>query len=58
MGYPYGSESSADAIPANSIVGENDIEGACPPRQLEYRIYPEFDFTDLFGNPPENVIVD
>lgn len=36
-------------VPAN-------VAGACPPQIIEYRIYAEIDFNDLFGNPPQSVI--
>jgi hypothetical protein len=50
--YPYEESSSASEY-ANDIQGQ---AGACPPKDIEYRIYPEWDFTDLFGDPPDNVI--
>lgn len=46
----YGTE---DAIPAPDIAA---IPGACPPSTLFYRIYPEIDFNNEFGNPPASVI--
>lgn len=46
----YGTE---DAIEAPNAA---DNGGACPPSTLFYRIYPEIDFNNEFGNPPATVI--
>jgi hypothetical protein len=54
MGYPY-EETSATTSPqpADAIEANN---GKCPPVDREFRIYPEYDFTELFGLPPITVV--
>lgn len=60
MGYPYDEYGGANAAnnenvePANKVVGA--VDNACPPRVLEFRIYPEYDFNQLFDPPPSTVI--
>lgn len=55
MSYPYD-----DAGGGNDNVQEalipGGVDGACPPKIIEYRIYPEADFNDIFSAPPANVI--
>lgn len=34
----------------------NAPPGACEPDLNGYRIYPEYDFNQIFGNPPPSVI--
>lgn len=53
MSYPY--EDGANDNLHQAQVPEN-VAGACPPRNIEYRIYPQKDFNALFGNPPASVI--
>lgn len=50
--YPYGGGSEGEQ--ADEELG--NVAGACPPDEKWYRIYPEYDFNDIFGNPPSNVI--
>lgn len=50
MGYEYGDD-NAEAAP--DAAGN---AGACPPKILEFRIYPQAEFNDIFGNPPANVV--
>lgn len=50
--YPYGGGGEGDQ--ADAALG--DVAGACPPTTTWYRIYPEYEFNDIFGNPPSNVI--
>lgn len=49
----YGGSSESDYTKAKDV---QSTPGACPPRQLEYRIYPEADFNELFAAPPANVL--
>lgn len=49
MSYPEDTEDYKEAGDAN------DNAGACPPYLIRFRIYPEKNFTALFGNPPPNV---
>ena len=56
MPYEYtddGGSSESDYTKAKDV---QSTPGACPPRQLEYRIYPEADFNELFAAPPANVL--
>lgn len=53
MGYPYESgDSSTNAKKADDVHAN---QGACPPLDLEYRIYPEYDFIDLFEYMPASI---
>lgn len=53
MTFPYEEASSvSEAQDANAV---DAVAGACPPKVLVYRIYPEYDFTTLFGQPPTTV---
>lgn len=60
MSYQYDENGGADAAanenvePANKVVGV--VDNACPPRVIEFRIYPEFDFNQLFDPPPSSVV--
>lgn len=49
--YPYGGAADGDEV---GDIGNG--AGACPPDEKWYRIYPEYEFNDIFGNPPSNVI--
>lgn len=54
MTYPYEDTSAGTSPqPANAVTAQN---GKCPPVDREFRIYPEYDFTDLFDTPPSTVI--
>jgi hypothetical protein len=48
--YPYGGSPDGEEV---GEIGEG--AGACPPDEKWYRIYPEFDFNEIFGNPPSSV---
>lgn len=60
MGYPYNENGGADAAgnenvePAKKVVGV--VDNACPPRVIEYRVYPEYDFNELLDPPPSSVV--
>lgn len=49
MSYPTDSDDYKEAE------DPKDNAGACPPYLLKYRIYPEINFDNVFGNPPPNV---
>lgn len=54
MGYEYESGSdSAGELSAPDVV---EVDGACPPMTLRFRIYPSEDFNEIFATPPANVI--
>lgn len=49
--YPYGGGSTgAEAVEVG--IGN----GACPPDEIWYRIYPEYEFNDVFSQPPGNIV--
>ncbi len=50
MGYEY-----EDAYPDWEVPNIENVEGACPPITLRYRIYPTADFNALFTDPPASV---
>lgn len=54
MTYPYEDQGGGNAVAeeAHNIQG---AAGACPPKTLVYRIYPVFDFNEIFGDPPPTV---
>lgn len=31
------------------------VAGACPPQVIEYRIYPQVNFNEIFGDPPDSI---
>lgn len=49
--YPYGG--AEDGLEEGEVAGG---AGACPPDEKWYRIYPEYEFNDIFGAPPSTVI--
>jgi len=55
MTFPYEeATSTSEAQDANAVDG---VAGACPPKVQVYRIYPEYDFAALFGQPPTTVLL-
>lgn len=56
MSYPYeenGGGSANENIHQAQI--PEAVDGACPPQIIEFRIYAQYDFNDIFGNPPASV---
>lgn len=49
----FGGYSPSEADEAPDV---DAVDGACPPLELWYRIYPEVDFNAEFSNPPDTVI--
>lgn len=49
-------QSGYGAYDAEEVPDVENVDGACPPMKLWYRIYPEENFTALFSDPPGNVI--
>lgn len=55
MSYPYDGNDSGSTSGGQEAGQIGEVAGACPPETIWYRIYPEYEFNEVFGTVPANV---